>query len=85
MLATIIADHGIEYALDVLEDGIDDGFGARTIVLQGRTHHVNVGDPMWHEGNDTIVKRLPCRDLRATRIRWATMGRTIVNVHSIGR
>src|SRR4051794_32704184 len=78
--ARIVRCYGVEMALDILEEGAEvDGLTDTTLRIDGCTGY-DKRDPLVIWGEDAITKTFKSGDLRATRERWAKLGRTIANV-----
>src|SRR3954453_20085291 len=87
-LARIVRVYGIDYALDIFEQGaVEDGY-VSTIVIYGHTgckEFSNSSDPLFVNGGDKIRKQMLSSDLPATRERWNELGRSITNVVTVER
>src|SRR3954452_25216166 len=87
-LARIVRVYGIDYALDIFEQGaVEDGY-VSTIVIYGHTgckEFSNSSDPLFVNGGDKIRKQMLSSDLPASRERWNELGRSITNVVTVDR
>ena len=81
-LARIVRCYGIEFALDILEEGADVDGIVSTIRIDGSIFDTD--DPMFDGARErntmAITKTLLTSDLRETRVRWARLGRSIDRV-----
>ena len=85
-LARIVRCYGIDYALDILEEGADVDGIVSTIRIDGSIFDTD--DPMFEGALDrnsmAITKTMPSSMLRETRVRWALLGRSIDRVVVVG-